>query len=360
VSRKEGTMFKRPVVVAAAVLLAGLLSTNMSAPVHADESSTPPPEQPPKEGNSPYMGISNAFHDPSAASRKLAEQAAKKDAEMADEAAAASTKGDRPAERGYDLRTTPKTNAEIQAVTGGVVELTPQNWDQHVRGNKHVFIKFYAPWCGHCQRLTGPWKQLALTVGEKPTLRAKVVIAKCDVDKYADLRTKWGVQSYPTLNWFNSNMTQGPLRKPYTGERNYDALFKFLQENSRNRVKVNRVFAYDMLAWKFTSATDIAYRREVVDALKRSLESEATHESHRLAGDVYLKIMEKAVKKSEEVGVEAVGIAYFEEEQERLTRLLKDESLSDDKVNEFENRKNIVDSFAKQNLDPLAGMRANV
>ena len=66
------------------------------------------------------------------------------------------------------------------------------------------------------------------------------------------------------------------------------------------------------------------------------------------------------MKKSEEVGVEAVGIAYFEEEQERLTRLLKDESLSDDKVNEFENRKNIVDSFAKQNLDPLAGMRANV
>ena len=92
----------------------------------------------------------------------------------------------------------------------------------------------------------------------------------------------------------------------------------------------------------------------MVEALKRSLASEATHDAHRASGDVYLRIMEKALKRSEEEGVESVGPAYFEEERERLSRLLQDEVLTDEKVSEFENRRNVAESFARQILDPLS------
>lgn len=33
---------------------------------------------------------------------------------------------------------------------GGLFELNDENFDKHVSVGKH-FVKFYAPWCGHCQ-----------------------------------------------------------------------------------------------------------------------------------------------------------------------------------------------------------------
>lgn len=36
----------------------------------------------------------------------------------------------------------------------------PENFDEFVNGRKHALVEFYAPWCGHCKRMTGEFKQV--------------------------------------------------------------------------------------------------------------------------------------------------------------------------------------------------------
>jgi len=43
-----------------------------------------------------------------------------------------------------------------------VIELTPSNFNREVIQSASLWlVEFYAPWCGHCQRLTPEWKKVA-------------------------------------------------------------------------------------------------------------------------------------------------------------------------------------------------------
>lgn len=41
------------------------------------------------------------------------------------------------------------------------IVLTARNYKDYVDGKKDAFIKFYAPWCGHCKSLAPKWEEMA-------------------------------------------------------------------------------------------------------------------------------------------------------------------------------------------------------
>jgi protein disulfide-isomerase-like protein len=103
----------------------------------------------------------------------------------------------------------------------GALELTPDNFATETAG-KVVFLKFFAPWCGHCKAMKPAWDGLMAEFADSKT----VLVA--DVDCTAGgkpLCDGNGVQGFPTIKHGDpSNL------EDYNGGRDADSLKKFASE----------------------------------------------------------------------------------------------------------------------------------
>ncbi|NXT25586.1 PDIA2 isomerase, partial [Syrrhaptes paradoxus] len=86
---------------------------------------------------------------------------------------------------------------------------------------KNVFVKFYAPWCSHCQAMAGAWEEL----GERYKDHKDIVIA--EMDATANELENITIVGFPTLHYFPA----GPGRKmvEYKSARNVETFSKFLE-----------------------------------------------------------------------------------------------------------------------------------
>lgn len=66
--------------------------------------------------------------------------------------------------RKYAMGITETTTETETALThsDGLFDITASSFDKHISQGHH-FIKFYAPWCGHCKRMEPAWNELAKT-----------------------------------------------------------------------------------------------------------------------------------------------------------------------------------------------------
>jgi protein disulfide isomerase len=112
----------------------------------------------------------------------------------------------------------PESNDEAVKVIVG------KQFEEIVMDNsKDVFIKYYAPWCGHCKKLAEPWKELAESMAEHKNL----VIGKFD----ATVNEAEGVEvrGYPTLIFYPSGNKEGIT---YEGDRDVESFKAWLNENA--------------------------------------------------------------------------------------------------------------------------------
>lgn len=104
------------------------------------------------------------------------------------------------------------------AASASAIELTPDTWDEQTAG-KNVFVKFFAPWCGHCKAMKPAWDSLMTEFEDSDT----VLIA--DVDCIGDgkaLCEKVGVKGFPTIKHGDPSALED-----YKGARDLDALKNF-------------------------------------------------------------------------------------------------------------------------------------
>jgi len=113
-------------------------------------------------------------------------------------------------------------NIIIATVTAATmaIELTPENWEAQTAG-KTAFVKFYAPWCGHCKAMKPAWDELM----EEYASSDAVIIADVDCTGTGKpICDKAGVQGFPTVKFGDpSNL------EDYKGGRDADALKKFAE-----------------------------------------------------------------------------------------------------------------------------------
>eukprot|EP01088_Endostelium_zonatum_P011408 TRINITY_DN25540_c0_g1_i1.p2 TRINITY_DN25540_c0_g1~~TRINITY_DN25540_c0_g1_i1.p2 ORF type:complete len:137 (-),score=28.25 TRINITY_DN25540_c0_g1_i1:188-598(-) len=106
------------------------------------------------------------------------------------------------------------TFAETQQQSD-VVVLTEANFDEHI-ANGVWMIEFYAPWCGHCKRLTPIWDEFATSA------KGKINVGKVDCTVEKGLQSRFEVRGYPTIKLF----TDGEVRD-YRSARTVDAFTEF-------------------------------------------------------------------------------------------------------------------------------------
>lgn len=74
-------------------------------------------------------------------------------------------------------------------------ELDAKSFDQAIKGDKPVFVDFYATWCGPCQMMLPIISELAKEAKD-------FAVAKLNIDQAPEVAAKYNVMSVPTFILF--------------------------------------------------------------------------------------------------------------------------------------------------------------
>lgn len=108
----------------------------------------------------------------------------------------------------------------VPQATSGLYELSDENYEPFLSRGRH-FVKFFAPWCGHCVRLAPTWMQLA----DSFKYDKSVKISKLNCDDYKSVCSDiFAIKGYPTLLW----IVDGKVLEKYSGPRTVDDLKAFV------------------------------------------------------------------------------------------------------------------------------------
>ena len=104
-----------------------------------------------------------------------------------------------------------------------VSDLTESSFNTFIeKSDKGALVEFYAPWCGHCKKLTPEYEKAA----ERMKV-AGVPLVAVDATVESSLASRFSVRGYPTLKWFPANDAAHPV--DYDGPRDATGIVDWIQ-----------------------------------------------------------------------------------------------------------------------------------
>ncbi|NWZ49469.1 PDIA2 isomerase, partial [Haliaeetus albicilla] len=156
---------------------------------------------------------------------------------------------------------------------GGVLVLHEHNFARALSEHRLLLVEFYAPWCGHCQRLAPAFAQAAATLRNESSLAR---LGKVDATAQAALANEFGITSYPTLKLFRDGNRTHPLA--YTGQMDAKGIVRWM----RRRAGPSATLLQDAdAAAAFISSQDL-----VVVGFFKDLGGEAAQAFYEVAGEM--------------------------------------------------------------------------
>lgn len=107
----------------------------------------------------------------------------------------------------------------------GIPVLDKNNFEPFIEDNPYVFVKFFAPWCGHCRKMAPEFSKLA----ERMHDEGGIPIAKLDVTKARKIGNRYHIKGFPTLILFKNGV---PVE--YNGSRKQHKMYRWLERKAGN------------------------------------------------------------------------------------------------------------------------------
>jgi len=108
------------------------------------------------------------------------------------------------------------------ALCSNVIDLDEKNFDSFISSHNYVFVKFYAPWCGHCKALAPEYEAAADQLAPEG-----IPMAQVDCDAHKELCERFQVSGFPTMKHFKNGSPSD-----YEGERKAASLVKIIRKKS--------------------------------------------------------------------------------------------------------------------------------
>eukprot|EP00088_Acartia_fossae_P014674 TRINITY_DN1788_c0_g1_i10.p1 TRINITY_DN1788_c0_g1~~TRINITY_DN1788_c0_g1_i10.p1 ORF type:complete len:435 (-),score=163.69 TRINITY_DN1788_c0_g1_i10:843-2147(-) len=119
-----------------------------------------------------------------------------------------------------------------------VVELTDGNFKKKVfNSDQGWLVEFYAPWCGHCKSLAGPWADAA------SKLKGKMNLGALDATVHSSVASDYGIRGYPTIKYFAPGSSEP---EDYEGGRTANDIVAWAEEKFAENVpapEVNQILS---------------------------------------------------------------------------------------------------------------------
>ena len=148
--------------------------------------------------------------------------------------------------------------ASQESESQALVVLDGSSWAAVLQNPGYTFVKFYAPWCGHCREMQHDWEDVAEHFKENPLPGVSLTVAEVDctagMDGSMSICMQESIHGYPTVRLYKD----GDLVEEYQFARTFDRMKTFIEEKLFDlaTVEPNSIGVYDLNDLSFQKFID--------------------------------------------------------------------------------------------------------